>query len=886
MKQILVLAAFALVVSMVTLPAAEQSGAQQPFFPGGRYDAGVPTPESVLGYAIGEKFTPHYRIVEYLEKVAKSSDRVEMLQYGTTYEGRPLFILTITSPANRRRLDAIRTDIQKLADPRVLPDGPEVDRILRSTPAIAWLSYGVHGNESSSSEAAMQVVYQLAAGLDDTTRTILDSLVVVIDPLLNPDGRDRYVNWYLGRLGVRPNPDPQSIEHREPWPGGRTNHYFFDLNRDWAWLTQKETKARIAVYRKWMPQVHVDYHEMSPRSTYFFFPATRPLNPHLSPTVSQWDEIYGRANAAAFDRFGWSYYTQEDFDLFYPGYGDSWPSLNGAIGMTYEQAGGGAAGLRIRRDDGTYLSLRDRARHHFITSMATLSVTARRRRERLADFRRFWEDALERGRKGTVKQYFVLPGQDPANAARLVNLLLAEGIEVRRITRPVRVESLHRITGEKSPGRTLEPGTYVVDTAQPANHLLSALFELSPAVSDTFFYDITAWSLPLSFGVEAFWSEKVVRAATEAISEPVVVHGSVSGDTTRFAFLIPWRNNAAAPLAYRLLRDGYKVRVATKPFKLHGRSFEQGTLVVPAVQPGKSRSALLLRLQGLADSLGVDIYSADTGLTEEGIDLGSNRIRPLRLPKIAVVTGEPVWSTPYGALWHLFDQDWQIPFAALRVQDLGTDDLSRYNVLILPDDGRDGRGYKSRLDSVTAGRLKTWVEEGGVLIGIAGGAAFATADMSKWTTIRLKKERKKAKSPEEKKKAEAERRRKERLTWEQKERQRRREQMPGAYLRVRLDNTHPLGFGYPSQIEVLVRGKTAFELTDHGHNVGYFEDSPKVAGYLSKKNLKKMAGSGYLMVERRGRGRVILITEDPTFRAFLRALLHVLADAIFFGHLS
>ncbi|HEY4613488.1 MAG TPA: M14 metallopeptidase family protein [Bacteroidota bacterium] len=373
-----------LFVLLATLPCSTQ--ALQQLFPGGTYNSAVPTPQSVLGYEIGDRFTDFRSLERYIDKLVASSDRIKRITYGSTNEQRPLQLLIISSPQNLTRLDEIKAGNKKLTDPRTLKSKAEAEQLINSLQGIVWFSYGVHGNESSSPEAAILTAYQLCAGTDERTKNILDNLVVLIDPAVNPDGRERYVQWANAATGIKPNTNPDAYEHSEPWPSGRTNHYFFDLNRDWAWQTQRETQARIPLYRTWMPHAHVDFHEMGYTSTYFFFPAAAPIHAEFPPEVKKWGAIYGKGNAEAFDKLGSGYYTAEFFDLYYPGYGDSWPTFNGAIGMTYEQAGG--ANVAIKKPDGTLLTLRQRALNHFTTGIATLETTVRHKQERLQDF--FW----------------------------------------------------------------------------------------------------------------------------------------------------------------------------------------------------------------------------------------------------------------------------------------------------------------------------------------------------------------------------------------------------------------------------------------------------------------------------------------------------------------
>ncbi|MEK6651109.1 MAG: M14 family zinc carboxypeptidase [Bacteroidota bacterium] len=343
----------------------------QTWIPLGSVDSTVPPLRTIIGHDLGERFTDFRLMERAIEELARHSRRVKVETYGSSYEHRPLRVLIVTSVENHRRLDAIREDNLRLTDPRTL-SAAEADRITRDLPAIVWISAGVHGNESSSPEAVLALAYQLAAGTDDRTTAILRDAVVVLDPTLNPDGRERYVQWYHRTATDPPTMGWDGAEHAEPWPGGRTNHYLFDLNRDWAWLTQQESQARIALFRRWMPHTHIDLHEMGAFSSYFFFPAAAPFHEALPADAVKWGAIYGAANASALDRIGAPYYVGENFDMFYPGYGDSWPTFNGAIGMTYEQAGSGRAGLAIRRPDGTLLTLGDRIRNHFATSFSTL----------------------------------------------------------------------------------------------------------------------------------------------------------------------------------------------------------------------------------------------------------------------------------------------------------------------------------------------------------------------------------------------------------------------------------------------------------------------------------------------------------------------------------
>ncbi|HVH12460.1 MAG TPA: M14 family zinc carboxypeptidase, partial [Longimicrobium sp.] len=452
-----------------------------------------PSPQDVLGYALGERFTPYAGVQRYARALADASDQVDYRPYGVTPEGRELFQLVIATPQNLQRLNAI------LAANAELARGASAERareIASSNPAVVYFSYGVHGNESSSSEAALYTAWDLARGAPEVA-DVLDQVVVIMDPVTNPDGRDRYVGWFTSVVGARPNVNPQAREHREPWPGGRFNHYLFDLNRDWSWATQPETQARLATWWQWNPQVHVDFHEMFYNSTYFFFPAAAPINPIYPEHILAWGRRFGQANAQAFDQFGWSYYTGEAFDLFYPGYGDSWPSLTGAVGMTYEQAGHGAAGIAIQQASGDTLTLHDRAQHHRTSGQATLRTAAAGKTQLLLDY----AEAARTAGQGE-QDFLLVPGTDPTRIDALVAHLRRQGIEVERTSTGFSARATAYPGFE---GRSQFPaGTYRVRARQPLGRLAVTLLQPETELKAEYSYDVSAWSLPYAYGVEAF----------------------------------------------------------------------------------------------------------------------------------------------------------------------------------------------------------------------------------------------------------------------------------------------------------------------------------------------------------------------------------------------
>jgi hypothetical protein len=844
------------------------------FYPEGTYATNIPSPAAFLGYEIGQRFTDYRNLERYLEKLSSTSDRVKMITYGETYEGRPLRTLIISNPTNLSRLEEIKQANKKLTDPRLIGTQQELDALIHSLPVIVYFSYGVHGNESSSTEAAMQVAYQLCAGTDHRTLAILEQCLVILDPLVNPDGRERYVQWFQSTVGKKLNANPDAMEHSEPWPGGRTNHYYFDLNRDLSWLTQKETAARVAFYRDWMPHVHVDYHEMSYTSTYFFFPAAPPFHETLPDDVKKWGRIFGKGNAEAFDKLGIPYYVGEDFDMFYPGYGDSWPTFNGAIGMTYEQAGHGRAGLAIRKPSGEILTLRERARNHFITSIATLETSVSHRTERLRDFVKFWQTGLHHD--GKVKAYLLKEGVDPNRAAKLISLLLKQGVEVHRLQSDVRIQATP-FYSKSSRSELFPKGTYVISLRQPHSRLANALLEPVAIARDTFFYDVSAWSLPVAYGVQAFTTESSPPSSLAKLDSPPAMVGGIIGRKARYAYLIPWERSDAAKLVWQLLQKKYRLTVATRPFEMMGKYFGEGT-VIAAV--GSNEQSLHDDIADLAREYGVDVYATNTGMAEKGISLGSNRVRPIKSSEIAIVGGPPTFANDYGELWHLFDHEFEIPTTSIRASELTDIDLFRYDVLVFPDGGQ----YQSVFDSARIAKLKRWVESGGILVGVESAARFFTKSKSGLTAAVLKSEKKEEeKTKEEKEEEKARKERRKRLTAFELSELERLEHIPGTIFKAIIDTTHPIGFGMPRELFVLKGNGEPFELAESGFNVGRFtKDTVQVSGYVTAEKAKRIADSGYILAFDVGRGKVVLFAESVTFRMFWTSLPKLLLNAVLF----
>lgn len=826
----------------------------------------APSPARILGYEMGERFTDVEGVNRYFRTLAEASGRVSVSEYGRTPEGRPLIQVLVAGSGHRARLDEILARNRELTDPAT---GVErARRVADANPAVVYFSYGVHGDESSASEAAMWTAWDLARGAPEVDG-VLDSLLVVIDPVVNPDGRDRYVDWYRQARGRQPNADPVSREHREPWPGGRYNHYLFDLNRDWSWNTQPETRARLATWDRWNPQVHVDFHEMSRTSSYFFFPPTAPINPIYTDHVLEWGRRFGEANAESFDRRGWLYFTEESYDLFYPGYGDSWPSLLGAVGMTYEQAGGGEAGLVVERPDGTELTLRERAQHHRVAGRATLRTATRGKTDLLTGFARTHRRVDE-----GLSDVLLVPGSDPGPVRALIRLLREQGIRVDRAGGSFRADA------EPHPGyearERFPETTYRVAVRQPRGRLAAALLRPDNPLNADFSYDITAWSLPYAYGVEAHtltgepgveW-ERV--EAAPGVEEGGADDGDDGADPASVGYLVG-PGFASAPGLVDFLEAGGRAVVLPDTFSLGSSSYTRGTLFLP-----RSRNDSLehrLRRSGLSPRA----TAVATSRTGSGADLGTGDAATVVLPRVALLGGPGTRPTSFGAHWFFLERKLEIPLDVVRVEDVEGIDLGRFDVVVVP--GAPGVGEE--LGDAGRDALREWIRDGGRLVAVDGGARSLAGPLAGVEVREGAADADEAETEEDSlNEALATRREREAREW--------RESMPGAVLPVELDPRHPVTYGAgaagrPDGLYVLSGGH-AFAPSPESESPAFFPAGVRqVSGRASDPSLERLARGSWIVEKSVGEGTVILFADDPLFRLFWYAGYQPYTNALLLG---
>jgi hypothetical protein len=867
------------------------------FYREAEYNPDLPTLKSALGYEYGERISRPTEIERYARLLAEATTRARLVEYGRSVEGRPLIYLTISAPENLEREAEIRQNLRRLADPRAC-DRQEAAALIERTPPVSWVAANVHGGEHSTAEAALLLAYHLAAGEDERSRRIRERSVVVIDPLQNPDGRERSVTYYYSAFGRTVNADANAAEHHSPWPGPRGNHYLFDLNRDWMLLSQAETPPKVRAFLDWRPQVYADLHEMGHNSTFFFFPPAVPVNANYPEVTLRWWEIYGRAIAAWFDEYGFDYYARERFDAFYPGYGESWPSFHGASGMTFEQAS--VRGIAIRRDDGVDLTLREALHHHFIAALATCDLTASRPEERLWDFYAFHEDGVFHGRHSPVKEYLIPP---QPGARRLAENLSQQGLEVLVAAASFSAQqAVDAVSGECCEIE-LPAGTFIYRLDQPYSRYLQAVMEPRTELPGVFveeeianeaarlpdrFYDITAWSRPLALGLRMFETRGFSVVASQGLGgEPGVAGGrrakerrSVKVEAPRppppaAAFLLPGQSAAAAAAAAALLRGGFRVHCARKPFATGGRDYMAGAFVLRrAGNEGVADALHELQAQYPHE---LDVAGVPTLWTDAGIDLGSEDLIYLKNPRIAVLYDWPVSSLSFGWTACLLEQRYRIPFTAVRREQIGAADFREYDVLVLPN----GDGYGRAFDGEQDQWLRAWVRAGGVLVGIGRAAAHLCRPEADLTAVRVVDDLRKAASGEAA----------EPLPSEAPAAPgqstppaiasspapapappvpppHRPVRVPGAFLQVDLDPHHPLTFGYQSPTHVFYDGSLLLARGPETHAAAAFAPADRlvVSGFVWEKMARALPGHLWAAEEACGRGHVVLFAFDPAYR--------------------
>lgn len=832
---------------LLATPAFAQSAY---FFPqGGEFDPSIPTPQQFLGYEIGSRYTRHDQLVAYFNELAKHSDKIKVEQIGSSYEGRPLVIATVTSAQNQQQLETLRRQHVTLADPA------QPLSAAGNSPVVVWLGYSVHGNETSSGEAALLTAYYLVASRSADTAQWLQQAVVLFDPAQNPDGRDRAASWHNAYASSPASADPADKEHVEPFPQGRTNHYFTDLNRDWLALTQQDTRPKIAYFHRWYPNVQIDFHEMGKDSTYYFEPSPASMHSPLLPASSYaFNKTLAKYHAQALDALGSLYYTGENFDNFSPVYGSTYPDFHGAVGVTVEQA---SSRGRVQESVNGLLTFPFTIRNQVATGLGTLRGAVTERDGLLKLQKEFFQSALKQAGQQPVKAFVFGDAHDPGLTARLLDLLLQHQITVEALSTAVTVE-----------GQRFEPGSaYVVPTAQPQFRLVHSIFADTPPIKGDVFYGSTSYAIAPAYGV-AFAGSRSRIGGGQRVTAVAPAQGGVVGGQAGYAYVLDWRDYNASRALYALQARGLLTRAAFQPFTAATadgeQAFARGSVVIPVAGQPLAGAALLAAVDEAARAAGVRVQALASGQSRSGIDLGSDSVKALRKPAVALVMGEGVSATEIGSAWFVLDQQVQLPASKLDPAQLGKVELDRYTTIVLAG------GTYTGVDAAAVAALKRWINAGGSLV--TYGTAARWAIEQKLADEVLGEDEK---EPDAARRAFGDQRDIAAI-----------ERVSGNILSAQVDTSHPLGFGLPrTQLAINKENGIRFKPSRNPFStVVRVDETPRVNGYLSETNRNRVAGAAWLLLSPQGQGNVVLFADDPAHRKYWHGTERLLLNAIFFGN--
>lgn len=818
--------------------------------------AQIQSPSQFLGYEIGERWTPHHHVMNYVKHVAEESEWVTLQQYGYTNEHRELVYMVVTAPENHANIEEIRTNNLKLTG---LQDGEPTGNLK----GIVWLSYNIHGNETSSSEAAMLTLYELIRSGNQQAQEWLSKTVVIMDPMVNPDGRERYVNWYNQMVGAEVNPSMDAREHHEPWPGGRPNHYLFDLNRDWAWQVQVESQQRYQVYKQWMPHIHVDYHEQGFNSPYYFAPAAEPLHTAISDWQQEFQTLIGKNHTTYFDEEAWLYFTRERFDLFYPSYGDTWPTFHGAIGMTYEMPGHSLSGLAAERAVGDTLTLKQRATQHFTTGISTVETAANYSEKMIEEFKNYFDKA-QNDPVGQYKTFVIKADNSKDNLYNLLSDLDSKEITYGRSGASTTIDGYNYTTGQNERVSITEDDI-LVNVNQPQGNLVRVLFEPNPELSDSLTYDITAWEAHYRFGVEGYAIESRINPSGDVQADEFADFEITSSEKP-FAYIMEWNSMHDARFLAEIMRKNVKSRFSEIPFEVEGVSFKSGSLVITRKDNKNLGDSFDSIVREAAETYRRSLYGSSTGFVTSGSDFGSSNVRFIETPNVAILMGEGTSSLNAGEIWHFFDQQLGYPATLIHTHSVSRTNLSKYDVLIMPSGSYTGALNDSDIESISS-----WTRDGGTLL------TFGTTNRILAGRDGFQLERKTAERDEEEPSVQ------EQLQpYGDRSRRSASNRTPGSIFRVTLDTTHPLAFGYSDTYFALKSDASAFSYLNSGWNVGSVQEDAHMSGFVgvdAKSNLEHTLSVG---VQRHGSGQVVYFVDNPLFRGFWENGKLFVANAIFF----
>jgi len=815
------------------------------------------SPGQFLGYELGTRFTYHHMAVDYFRYVASNSPLVQYREYGTTYEGRPLCVCFISSEANLSHLEEYRKN-------NLIKAGLEKGSETGNQVPFIWLAYNVHGNESAGMETAMKTLYTLAVRSFSGTSEWLDSCIIIIDPCQNPDGRDLYTNRFRTSGNLVPNPDGNSWEHNQGWPGARTNHYMFDLNRDWAWQTQTETIQRIRLFNQIMPQVYADFHEMGAESTFFFAPGAEPWHEVITPWQHEFHKLMGKGDAELFDENMKLYFSKDTYDLFCPSFGDTWPLFNGAMGFTYEQGGGGSSGLAYKRQSGDTLTLKMRIDGHFLASMATLKVSYENRNRLVSEFNEYFRQARENP-SFQYKSIIIKGTNDNSNLEDLLQLLGKNQIYYSKAGNIGKKYRGFDYSANSEGEVTIEEGDILVSAYQPQSHMVQVLFEPDSKSSDSLTYDLSAWALPYLYNIRAFALKDKIDAVIE--NKETAAPENKIPSYKPYGYLVNYSGFNELKFIAALLQENIKPRYALKPFTIKGNNFERGSFIIARGDNKHLDQVFDKIVTQVAERSGIKLMPVSSGLVDEGKDFGSMYSPLMNKIKAAILCGEGTSQSQVGEIWYFFEREIGYPLSLINTENVGDTDFSEYDVLMLTS------GNYSRLSDT----IFSFARKGGKLIAIENAISVFSSNKStalykavelRNTELKAAEKKEKSDDPELLKKFEDERRYA--LS----------DRSAGSIYRVRTDDTHPYAFGLGKEWFVIKR-TSPFPFLKTGSNIAYVLDHDPVAGFAGFKFRNQVANTLVVGSEKIGSGEAVYIADDPYFRAFWKSGRVLLANILF-----
>ncbi len=886
------------------------------FFISDSYNRQIKTPKDYLGFANGERPIRYSESIDYLKYLAAGSDRVDIGKHLATHQGRELYYLIVSSEENQKNISGIKERINKLSEPRTTKESALND-IVNGTPAVAMMMYSIHGNELSGADASIQLAYQLAAGNDDRTKQLLDNLVIIIYPMENPDGRERFLSQAEQWTGDVKTDDVQSMPHSGTWPTGRTNHYHFDLNRDWFILSQPESRSRVDLLMEWKPQFVVDAHEMGSYGTFLFNPPREPINPYLDNKIREWWKTFAKDQADALDEYGWSYYTREWLEDWFPGYGSSYPSYFGAVSILYEQAR--TAGLNVKKPEGTTLTYEESVQHQFLSSIANLTTAAKNKNELMKTYYEIRKESLTPFHPKGVKAYLVEIKNNKTRADSMMKVLTAQGIEVFAAEEAFSLNNVKNYFDDKTGSRKFDKGTFIIPLAQPNQHLINAVFDFDTRLSTAFLkeeresiekgegtrlYEVTSWSLPLAYDVSAYesYSDISVKMKPADFSE---TKGLLTNSNPKYGFLIDYTDDKAVDLLIDLLDKDFKVRSARKVFKVENKEYKRGTLLI-RIEENKSGIESELRI--LAEKHGVDITGVNTALSQAGADLGGGEFELLQQPKTALFAGSYSSVYNFGTMWYLLDHNLGLKTSVLNLDYFERYDLRKYNVIIMPS---VWGSMKNSFSKSAQKKLTDWISDGGTLIAVEGAAAFLADSSIGISSVKLRSQNldklydylQAVEDEEAISKIEIDSAKiwsneklnfdsvdNEKSKLDEKEEKKRdaefRKFMPqGSILNAKLNEEHWLNFGLSNRLPVFYSSGYSFLSKPPVQTAARLEDEENIrlSGLLWPEAKYRLANSAYCTREGKGNGQIILFADEPFFRAYFHGTARMLLNAILLG---